>query len=123
VDFAVKIIEHSGHSDRYVAESRVNGFDLDIVFPGVVNVLAAAKACHRVCHVITSNADIDKKEPPHRDYPSASARNLLYIIIKKMSIKLFLRIPQTPIFIAFADLKKFLSPQKTYMIFTGQKPT
>jgi hypothetical protein len=62
--------------------------------------------------VITSNADIDKKEPPHRDYPSASARDLLYIIIKKMSIKLILCIPQTPLFITFADLKKFLIPKK-----------
>lgn len=42
-----------------------------------------------------------------RDYPDASALEVLYIIIICLSIKLILCIPQTPLFIAFADAKKF----------------
>lgn len=44
-----------------------------------------------------------------RDYPDASALEVLYIIIICLSIKLILCIPQTPLFIVFADAKKILA--------------
>jgi hypothetical protein len=59
--------------------------------------------------VITSTEDIDKKSRRKWDYPTASALEVLYIIIMWLSIKLILCVSQTPLFIAFAGAKKFLA--------------
>ncbi len=44
---------------------------------------------------------------PHKGYPSALSPKVLYIIYIGLSIKDNLGVPQTPLFITFADLKKF----------------